>query len=146
MEIHLLKSILLVAFMFGGVEASWAQQLSSCSADKNPWGQPRSCGCVGVAKSYYNPYLGECQAQAVPAATSTLVGTVKTGIMAIGGETTGIMLSTPGASVELLFPVEQLSTIRKLDGKKIRVTGWKFTVIGVERKRIILAVQSYAAA
>lgn len=73
-------------------------------------------------------------------------GKLKTGIMAIGGETTGILLSTGKSSVELDFRKNPKlrATAEKLNGKSVVVTGELKLRRGVEIRgvRVIVDVSS----
>ncbi|MFQ3650026.1 MAG: hypothetical protein SNJ75_06810 [Gemmataceae bacterium] len=48
-------------------------------------------------------------------------GKLRTGIMAIGGETTGVMIATPGGTFEVQLP--RGTDADKLDGKTVKVYG-----------------------
>ena len=70
-------------------------------------------------------------------AAKTFQGTLKTGIMAIGGETTGVVLKTEtGAQYELDFGKndELAGLANKLNGKTVVVTGQNTVRAGVEVK------------
>jgi hypothetical protein len=71
------------------------------------------------------------------------VGTLKTGIVAAGGETTGIVLTTKDTTYELDFGKDK--ELRKkaptLNGKMVEVTGVLRVVKGIEvKERRIIAV------
>jgi hypothetical protein len=57
--------------------------------------------------------------------TVTVVGTLRTGIVAIGGETTGTTITAKGIKFELDFGknAELRAAADKLDGKRVMVTG-----------------------
>jgi hypothetical protein len=77
--------------------------------------------------------------------TVTVVGTVRTGIVAIGGETTGTTITAKGIKWELDFGnnVELRTTAEKLNGKQVIVTGVLERRSGVEvRERWIVMVTS----
>jgi hypothetical protein len=75
----------------------------------------------------------------------TIDGVLKTGVMAIGGESTGIVLTTDRGAFELVFPAAKLAEIQKLEGKKIQIQGKKFTLEGPERgKRTVIAVLKFS--
>ena len=76
-------------------------------------------------------------------------GVLKTGIVAIGGETTGTNLTTPSGVLELdIAKKRDLQAIaEKLDGKEVVVTGHLTIRKGVEvRQRLIVTVTSLKAA
>jgi hypothetical protein len=76
-------------------------------------------------------------------------GILKTGIVAIGGETTGTVLTTPGGALELdLSKKRDLQALaEKLDGKVVIVTGNLTIRKGVEiRQRLIVTVTGLKAA
>lgn len=58
-------------------------------------------------------------------------GKLRTGIMAIGGETTGVVLSAGGVSLEVELPPK--TAAEKLNGKVVIVTGTLYTKRGVTR-------------
>jgi hypothetical protein len=75
-----------------------------------------------------------------------MTGTLKTGIFAIGGETTGTIIQTKKeGSFELDFGKnkELRALAERLDGKQVTVTGTLTIRAGVEiRKRRIIAVET----
>nr|HEX4313942.1 hypothetical protein [Kofleriaceae bacterium] len=75
------------------------------------------------------------------------IGTLTTGIVAIGGETTGYELATKDGGFEIDITDAALrARADKLDGKRIDVTGHFITRRGVERgDRTILVVSSLVA-
>ncbi|HVF65072.1 MAG TPA: hypothetical protein VNE58_13865 [Casimicrobiaceae bacterium] len=78
----------------------------------------------------------------------TLRGTLRTGVMAIGAETTGITLTTKdGVTWELQLTGAQKAKAEKLAGKSVAVAGIAREKPGVEiRKRRILEVRRLAPA
>ena len=70
------------------------------------------------------------------AVITTFVGTLKTGIVSIGGETTGVILTTKeGVVYELRFGKPELAALAKdFNGKAVSVTGKLQTVEGTEVK------------
>jgi len=67
------------------------------------------------------------------------IGTLQTGVMAIGGETTGTILDTGKGSYELEVEGELAKKASGLNGKKVHVTG-KLTVkqgVEVKERRIV---------
>ena len=77
--------------------------------------------------------------------TVTFVGTIRTGIVAIGGETTGTTITAKGITWELDLGTnaELRAAAEKLNGKQATVTGTLERRAGVERKeRWIITVSS----
>lgn len=69
-------------------------------------------------------------------------GLVQAGLMAIGGETTGITLTTESAVYELRATGAMLSTLSDLSGQRVTIRGLLSEISGVElRKRRIIDVQ-----
>jgi hypothetical protein len=81
--------------------------------------------------------------------TATVVGTLRTGIVAIGGETTGTTITAKGIKWELDFGknADLRATAEKLDGKLVTVSGKLERRQGVETKeRWIVTVTSLKGA
>jgi hypothetical protein len=57
-------------------------------------------------------------------------GKLRTGIMAIGGETTGAQITTPGGTFEVELPDK--TDAEALNGKTVRITGEMYLRKGVE--------------
>jgi hypothetical protein len=77
--------------------------------------------------------------------TVTVVGTLRTGIVAIGGETTGTTITAKGIKFELDFgkKAELRAAAEKLDGKLVTVSGTLERRAGVEiKERWIVTVTS----
>lgn len=77
--------------------------------------------------------------------TVTVVGTLRTGIVAIGGETTGTMITARGIKWELDFGInaELRAAAEKLDGKQVTAIGTLEHRVGVEvKERWIVTVTS----
>src|SRR5262245_17720400 len=77
--------------------------------------------------------------------TVTVVGTLKTGIVAIGAETTGTTVTAIGITWELDFGgnAELLEAAKKLKGTQVTVTGTLERRRGVEiKERWIVSVTS----
>jgi hypothetical protein len=90
-----------------------------------------------------------CTGTLAPAADHIKVdvqGKLKTGLVAIGGETTGTVITANGVTWELDFA--QNADLRKLadslNGKEVRVTGTLYVKEGVtiKRQRTIVKVES----
>ncbi len=82
------------------------------------------------------PTVGDATASATPkeSITVTVVGTLRTGLVAIGGETTGTTITANGITWELEFGKHAMlrDQAEKLDGKKIVVMGTLERRAGVE--------------
>jgi hypothetical protein len=81
--------------------------------------------------------------------TVTVIGTLRTGIVAIGGETTGTTITANGITWELDFGknAELRKAAEMLDGKKVVVEGSLERRAGVEiPQRWIVTVSSLKAA
>jgi hypothetical protein len=63
-------------------------------------------------------------------------GVVKTGLMAFGGETTGITLTATAGIFELRATGAALETLQRLDGKRVTVRGLLREVAGIETRRM----------
>ena len=63
----------------------------------------------------------------------TLSGVFQEGIMAIGGETTGVILKTGDKTYELILSNEQKQSLSPYNGKTIKLEGIHTTLQGVER-------------
>ena len=73
-------------------------------------------------------------------------GKLETGIVAIGGETTGVVLTTKSGRFELQLNKEQREKAEKLNGKQVTVTGKLTIKKGVEvRERRIIEVTTIKA-
>jgi hypothetical protein len=59
-------------------------------------------------------------------------GRLETGVVAIGGETTGVVLRTASATLELRLNETQQVEAARLDGETVRVRGTLTEVEGVE--------------
>lgn len=81
--------------------------------------------------------------------TREVVGTLRTGIVAIGGETTGVTITTLGRTWELDFRQhpEWRAAAEKLDGRPVRVRGKLVRCPGIEvKERWILTVREWQPA
>jgi hypothetical protein len=84
-------------------------------------------------------------ARAEESITVAVVGTLRTGVVAIGGETTGTTVTANGIMWELDFGknVSLRAAAEKLDGKLVTVTGMLERRAGVEiKERWIVVVTS----
>lgn len=75
----------------------------------------------------------------------TIIGTIETGMMAIGGETTGTMITSNNVSWELQVPKALRDQVEAFNGRKAKVKGELNKKAGVEiRERWIVTVESVA--
>lgn len=71
-----------------------------------------------------------------------ITGKIQTGMMAIGGETTGVILNSSEGTFELKLAEKMTESALDYDGKLVRVTGVLSTVSGIEiKKRRIIEVK-----
>ena len=63
----------------------------------------------------------------------TFSGIINFGIMAIGGETTGVELETKDGTFDLIIPAKLENEARSYDGKQIKIKGSKTILFGPER-------------
>jgi hypothetical protein len=76
----------------------------------------------------------------------TVSGTLKAGVIAIGGETTGVTVSANGTVWELELHGKQLEAAVDLNGARVVVTGRLTRRAGVEvRERYVVDVKSINA-
>jgi len=103
-----------------------------CTRDFNLWGHASQCSCAD--SHVYDVRSGLCLQEA--AAEKIMVqGTVSSGIMAIGGETTGFTIETSeGNSYELVLKIVDQDKLSKLSGMWFEVEGELITIKGVEAK------------
>lgn len=90
-------------------------------------------------------WLAADPAAADESITVTVVGTLRTSVVAIGGETTGTTVTAKGITWELDFgkDAELRAAAEKLDGKLVTVTGTLERRAGVEiKERWIVVVTS----
>jgi hypothetical protein len=91
------------------------------------------------------PLLAADPARAEESITVTIVGTLRTGVVAIGGETTGTTVTANGITWELDFGknASLREAAEKLNGKLVTVTGVLERRAGVEiKERWIVVVTS----
>lgn len=78
----------------------------------------------------------------------TVRGTLRTGVMAIGGESTGVTIAARGVTWELDFrgKPDLAASAERLDGRRVEVKGTLEVRPGVERRqRSIVTVRSLRA-
>lgn len=81
-------------------------------------------------------------ARAEESVTVTVVGTLRTGVVAIGGETTGATITANRITWELDFgkDAELRAAAEKLDGKRVTVTGTleRRTAVEIKERWIVV--------
>jgi hypothetical protein len=100
------------------------------------------------AAAFQLPVKAEVQKQEVGSMEVDMVGVVQTGIMAIGGETTGTTISTLGFTWELDLGNNRdwQALAEKFNGKELSVRGTVTVKQGVERgRRVIVVVKQMTA-
>jgi protein tyrosine phosphatase (PTP) superfamily phosphohydrolase (DUF442 family) len=113
--------------------------------------EARKVGLVGAPhlEDFVKNYVAKRQGKPGPAAVAGAAspaggewtGKVLTGIVAIGGETTGIVLETAQGRLELQCDAAQRATIESLKGQQVTIRGKLETRAGVEiPERKIIAV------
>jgi len=137
------NAVLLDGFILrGGVvrphDASNKEVVVSSGAMAETFGPPKN----GPPKN--GPAKDNDQEQVIPI---ELRGTIKTGVVAVGGETTGIILQTKDGVYELVVPKSLLALVNKLNGKEAIVTGMPVIRQGVElgQRRLLFVVTIVAA-
>jgi hypothetical protein len=127
------------AILFGLISVTSAAQAAEivptetliCTKDLNPWGRASRCFCP--VETRYDQRLGACiTGEYEPIMVS---GQVVTGIVAIGGESTGIALRTfdnPDVSYELIVTREDRRKLSRLNGLPFEVEGDYIELPGLE--------------
>lgn len=112
-----------------------------CTMDFNPWGNASQCSCV--EGEIYDERAGLCLL-GNEAENVIVQGKVETGVMAIGGETTGVVITTyEGQSYELIVKIMEKEKLEKHSGQSFEVTGELITIESVEtKKRRVIIVTS----
>ena len=108
----------------------------------------RNLALVGLAVCMFG-VMGMAADKENEAKKIDAIGTLKTGIVAPGGETTGIVLATKEKTYELDFgkDKELKAKAEKLNGKKVEVSGTLRVMKGIEvKERRIITVTKLAAA
>jgi uncharacterized protein (TIGR01244 family) len=113
--------------------------------------EARKVGLTGVPalEEFAKRYIATQQGKPAPApaagapVTGEWTGLVLTGIVAIGGETTGIVLDTGREKLELQCDATQRATIEGLKGQQVMIRGKLETRTGVEVpvRRIIVVTE-----
>ncbi len=126
----LLTSLFAVSFQ---AQAAWIVEPShamACTKDANPWGHSSRCACPEATQ--YNEKLGKCtRGEKYPILVQ---GTLRTGLVFIGGETTGFELQTEDGKFELVLSLaDQEKLAQKGNGLPFEVSGEFVLRYGVER-------------
>ncbi len=110
-----------------------------CTMDLNSWGKASQCSCV--ERQTYDERAGLCLNEGEPENVN-IQGKIETGMMAIGGETTGVILTTyEGQSYELIVKMAEKEKLEKLSGQSFEVLGELIrieSVESIERRAIIV--------
>jgi hypothetical protein len=109
----------------------------ACTQDYNEWGRGSSCGCPEATQ--YNQKIGRClQGEAYPIRVQ---GVLHSGVMAVGGETTGIELETKFGRFELIVRRAEIAKLQKANGLTFEASGEFLLIPGVEiLKRAVIIV------
>ncbi len=110
-----------------------------CTRDTNLWGYASQCACANG--KIYDERSGLCL-QGHAAEKIIVQGVISSGIMAIGGETTGVMITTSeGISYELILKISDQKDLLKFSGMMFEIEGELITVNGVEiqDRKVIIA-------
>lgn len=103
-----------------------------CTRDINSWGHASKCSCLD--DSIYDERSGLCLEGLNPKEIM-VQGGVEAGVMAIGGETTGFVItSSAGKMYELALKTEDQKKLTKLSGMWFEVTGELVTINSPEMK------------
>ncbi|NNK57619.1 MAG: hypothetical protein HKP44_09945 [Desulfofustis sp.] len=135
-----MKNILLASFctlMF--CSSVWASLRTgvlaegTCTSDFNPWAHSSQCSCT--QGSTYDQRAGLCLDDA-DVEEITILGPIKAGMAANGGETAGFEItSKKGDIYDLIFEVADQEKLRTFDKMRFEVSGELIIIEGVERKR-----------
>lgn len=102
-----------------------------CTRDINPWGHASNCSCSD--DGIYDARAGLCFKDS-HGKKIMVQGPISAGMVAIGGETTGFVLTTPqGVSYELIVKVDDQEKLYKLSGMWFEVAGDLISILSVER-------------
>lgn len=102
-----------------------------CTRDLNPWGHASQCSCEPGWQ--YDQRAGLCldSGEALPIMVQ---GKLMAGVMAIGGETTGFVITTSqGEPYDLFLKMADQEKLLKLDGLTLEVEGDELVIQSLER-------------
>jgi hypothetical protein len=142
MKLILFLVISAVIFFVSSVNAtprSGLRPQGICTSDINSWGHASQCSCSDG--EVYDERSGLCLKRD-GAEKIMAQGTVSSGMMAIGGETTGFTIKTSdGTSYELILKTADQEKLSKLSGMWFEIEGELITIEGVEIKdrKVIIA-------
>ncbi|MBF0442454.1 MAG: hypothetical protein HQK54_11160 [Oligoflexales bacterium] len=133
----LLAFSLLTISSAGFSERMTAEGRGVCTRDYNAWGHPSVCNCKeGSVYSKESGYCLKGEREDV-----MLQGTLMTRVVAIGGETTGITITTSEGSFDLIMTNEMRDRMMNADGLYFEVEGEKIRIKGIERTRNAIIVK-----
>ncbi|HYX36831.1 MAG TPA: hypothetical protein VE954_27300 [Oligoflexus sp.] len=129
----LITLILSLAGFAGSLHAAEVvlQENLACTADINKWGYSSNCSCQG--RTRYDQRVGYCIRGAYK--PITVSGSIVAGLVAVGGETTGIALQTfdsPSVRYELVLQTKDFEKLSQLNGVPFEVVGDYIVLPGVE--------------
>lgn len=137
-------SWLCVCFLLAAVSLAIAsarigqRPVGICTNDINVWGNSSSCTCN---EGNYDERSGLCLV-GNGAESVRVQGKVTAGVMAIGGETTGYIISTPeGETYELILKMDDRQKLDRLSGLWFEIEGELVVIQSpelAERKAIIV--------
>lgn len=135
MKSNMFLSVFLVIFLAftANVEARTGQRPEGiCTRDLNLWGHASHCSCSDG--QVYDERTGLCLRRAVPEKI-VIRGVISSGMMAIGGETTGFQLTTSeGIVYELILKDSEQVKLLKQGETEFELEGELVTFEGVEIK------------
>lgn len=103
-----------------------------CTRDLNLWGHASQCSCDTY--TIYDERSGLCL-QGNDIEQIRVQGAITAGMMAIGGETTGVLIKTSeGESYELILKIADQEKLTKLNGIWFEIVGELISIESVEIK------------
>ncbi len=105
-----------------------------CTRDLNPWRQASNCSCP--LDTHYDQRIGYCVEGSAPRISA--LGEIRTDVVAIGGETTGVLLKgLDRKQFELVLSNQLLEEIQGLEKKDqlFEVRGEYIELPGIEISR-----------
>lgn len=112
-----------------------------CTRDINIWGNSGNCFCN--EGETYDERAGLCLTAGADEEI-TIQGSITAGMVAVGGETTGVEIRThEGVSYELIVKVEDDEKLQNLSGQQFEVKGEIIIIKSVElQERRVIIVNS----
>ena len=118
-------------------------QSYNCEAEFGDWGYPESCGCEKT-KFHYDTRIGSCLERKDFGVIKKISGVMQSGMMSIGGETTGYHLKAKDGSYDLYLKKEDKKKAMAFNNKVVSLEAYYFMIKGVERReRKALIVYSF---